>query len=78
MWKGELNEGVKTEVKYASGKILRIVYWPEEDNLEGRSPFAGEYDEAHKNSADFYKTLNELNSSKIGGKKNGRRANLEV
>lgn len=61
MWNGERNEGVKAEVKYASGKALRIAYWPEED-LKGGSPFAGDYDDTPKNSVDFYKTLNEINS----------------
>lgn len=62
MWKGELNEGVKTEVKYAAGKILRIAYWPKEDSLKGGSPFAGDYDQELEYSDDFYKTLNEINS----------------
>jgi hypothetical protein len=61
MWNGERNEGVKAEVKYASGKALRIAYWPEKDSLKGGSPFAGDYDKKLKDVVDFYNTLDEIN-----------------
>lgn len=57
-WEGEVHEGVKSETKYAGGKIPRIAYCPEDDAEKGGSPFMEEYEEPIKNKEKFYECLN--------------------
>jgi hypothetical protein len=57
-WEGEEHEGVKSETKYAGGKIPRIAYCPDDDTEKGGSPFKEEYEDLNENKEEFYERLN--------------------